>query len=123
MQDTRREVWFLLGSDQIVTGVHPQSWCSGSCVVHSPSQHWMREYPLSFDLQKKAFVRTCKHGMDHQDPDERTYWTSQFARSITGAIKKSSSGKKLESLAMEKLSAWACPLCFCGCCDVTKLAT
>lgn len=120
MQDTRREIWFLLESDQIVMGVHPRAWCSGACVIHSPSAHWMREYPLSFDYEAKAFVRTCPHGHKHQDPDERTYWTTQLARSM--ASKRSGAARKLESLAQEKLSEWACPYCSCSCCDVTKYA-
>lgn len=118
MQEARREVWFLLESDQMVTGIHPRSWCSGSCVVHNPSKHWMRDYPLGFDKELKAFVRKCSHGMDHQDPDERTYWTNQLQLGVRSRVAK---GRKLESLAMEKLGAFACPLCGCGCCDVTTL--
>lgn len=121
MQEARREIWFLLESDQVVTGIHPQALCSGTCVVHKPSKHWMREFPLHFDLSTKAFVRLCKHDAFHQDPDERTYWTTQLSKSITS--KRSPGARKLESLAMQKLSDWACPLCGCGCCDVTTKTT
>lgn len=120
MQEARREVWFLLEADQIVEGVHPQDWCSGKCVIHNPSDHWMREYTLSFDKKYKAFVRTCKHGYDHQDPDERTYWTEQLTKGVM--TKRTGPGKKLEALALEKLANYSCPACPCGCCDITARA-
>lgn len=110
--DERREVWLLAATDQIVEGVHPASWCSGWCVVHSPSDHWMRDYDLGFDLSLKAFYRTCGHGARHQDPDERTYWTEQ--------LESSAKHSKTWMLAVEKLGNWACPTCPCNCCDVTS---
>ena len=122
MKEAKREVWLLLGSDQIVTGVHPAEWCSGSCVIHNPSDHSLRDLPLGFDARTKAFYRTCPCGSTHQDPDERIYWTNQLARaSKASKARVSGSGKSLEALANEKLSQWACPLCTCGCCDITSV--
>lgn len=113
--EERREVWYLEDSDQLVVGVHPRRWCKGTCVVHRPSKHHLRDLPLGFDLKTKAFFRTCAHGKEHQDPDERTYWTHQLERD---AYTKGGGGK-LAQFAMEKLSDWACPNCPCGCCDLT----
>ena len=108
----RREVWLLADSGQLVQNIHPAEWCSGTCVVHRPSDHHMRKLELSFDIEKKAFQRTCKHGALHHDPDERIYWTNI----LIGSKDRSRS----KELAYEKLASWACPLCPCGCCDLTK---
>ena len=112
-EEARREVWLLADSGQLVVNIHPSKWCSGTCVVHRPSDHHMRKLELSFDVEKKAFQRACEHGDLHQDPDERTYWTN-----VLEAAQRS---KRLKDLATEKLNAWACPFCACGCCDLTKI--
>ena len=107
MPEARREVWYLLETDTIVSGIHPKQWCSGRCVVHRPSNHSMREFPLHFDTKLKAFYRACEHGLLHQDPDERDYWI---------LLLESSKDKASRVLAMEKLGNWPCPECACGCC-------
>lgn len=106
--DGRREVWLLAETDQIVSGIHPASWCSGSCVVHAPSDHWMRDDKLGFDTKLKAFYRECKHGVQHHDPDERTFW-----------MNKLESKQSLATMALEKLANFDCPNCVCTCCDLT----
>lgn len=115
--EERREIWYISDSDQIVRGIHPVRWCSGVCVVHRPSNHFMREFPLAFDLESKCFYRTCSHGEVHQDPDERTYWTRMME------LTRKKRREKTVLVALEKLSSWGCPYCSCGCCDVTKLAS
>lgn len=116
--EAKREVWLLWDSDTIVKGVHPAEWCSGACVVHSPSAHNMRDSKLDFDVDTKTFRRTCLHGAVHQDPDERTYWTNQKLK----AIKKAKGNERLAKedrtyqLATEKLQLFGCPECQCGCC-------
>lgn len=110
--EAKREVWLLWDTDQLITNVHPQAWCSGSCVIHSPSEHFLRNLPLGFHVPTRTFYRTCEHGAKHGDPDERTYWTN---------LKLKSRNAKTQSLAREKLSAFACPDCICGCCDITKV--
>lgn len=111
-----REVWLIADSDQVVKNIHPTGQCSGACVVHRPTDHLMRKLELSFDTERAAFQRTCLHGFTHQDPDERVYWTK---------VRERTSGKKssLFFLAIEKLNAWACPFCPCGCCDITGLVS
>lgn len=104
--DGRREVWLLAETDQIVSGIHPASWCSGSCVVHAPSDHWMREDKLGFDTKLKAFYRECVHGRKHHDPDERTFWMNKLESNAA-------------SMALEKLANFDCPNCVCTCCDLT----
>lgn len=122
MKVARREVWYLEDSDQIIKGVHPQAWCSGQCVVHSPSSHAMRFMSLAFDVKLRSFYRTCVHGNRHQDPDERNYWLNQIeliaAKARVAAPKPLPPGvKTIEVLAMEKLADWSCPVCSCGCCE------
>jgi hypothetical protein len=107
MQEALREVWFLVETDTIVFGVHPKDWCSGACVVHNPSDHRMREFPLHFDTVKKSFYRACPHGLLHQDWDERYYWIRQL---------ETARDKKASALAMGKLAEWPCPSCNCNCC-------
>lgn len=111
--DERREVWLLADTDQIIRGVHPLSWCSGWCAVHAPSDHWMRECSLGFDATKKSLYRVCKHGRQHHDPDERTFWTAK--------LESAKRGSNAAVMAMSKLSDWACPVCPCLCCDITKI--
>lgn len=112
-EEAKREVWLLADSGQLVQEIHPKAWCSGTCVVHRPSRHHMRKLELSFDMERKSFQRTCEHGALHCDPDEQTYWTNKMA--------SSQKRSRLYNLAIEKLNAWACPLCPCGCCDLTKI--
>jgi len=108
-----REVWLLADVDQLVLGVHPAAWCTGWCAIHNPSDHWMRDCELGFDVEKKSLYRTCTHRIMHQDPDERTYWTEK--------LESARRGTNLMSMALEKLSAWSCPNCVCLCCDITTL--
>lgn len=114
--DERREVWYIADSDQVVLGIHPKRWCSGTCVVHRPSKHQLRDLPLAFDMKSKCFYRTCAHKNQHQDPDERTYWTNQLEQDAA----RHGGGGKLAQFAMTKLSTWGCPNCLCGCCDLTR---
>lgn len=107
-----REIWLLSDTDQIVSGVHSADACTRFCVIHKPSDHWMRDDQLGFDVERKAFYRTCKHGAQHHDPDERTYWMNKL-ESTKHMVRQS---------ALERLTSWACPNCECSCCDLTAKA-
>lgn len=112
-QERRSEIWLIWDSDQIVTGIHSVANCSGPCVVHHPTNHWMRDMPLGFDVERSAFYRVCKHGRHHQDPDERTRLTGIDARTRPDRTKKS-----WKSPARIKLEQWDCTGCICECCSV-----
>lgn len=49
---------------------HDESQCSGEyCVIHNPSEHHMREWPLNWRDDKGVMERICEHGIGHPDPD------------------------------------------------------
>lgn len=50
--------------------VHRAGECAGpTCVVHNPSQHHMRDWPLKWRSDRKLMERLCEHGVGHPDPD------------------------------------------------------
>lgn len=56
--------------------VHPALVCAGqeSCVIHNPSEHHMRSWPLNWRADSGIMERICpEHGIGHPDPDEMTY--------------------------------------------------
>lgn len=51
--------------------VHPSDRCEGQhCVIHHPSDHHMREWPLNWRDDRKLMERICPHGVGHPDPDD-----------------------------------------------------
>jgi hypothetical protein len=40
-----------------------------NCVVHSPSNHHMRTWPINYRMDRGITERICKHGIGHPDPD------------------------------------------------------
>ncbi len=51
---------------------HSPDKCSGEhCVVHNPSDHHMKDWPLSYRLDRSFALaeRRCPHGIGHPDPD------------------------------------------------------
>lgn len=65
------------------------------CVIHNPTLHHMRLWPLHWRDDRGIFERICEHGTGHPDPDQLDYWKSI--------------GKEAESIH-------GC----CGCCIPTK---
>jgi hypothetical protein len=54
--------------------VHNKKDCKGNyCVVHNPSDHHMRDWPLHWRDDRKIFERICPHGIGHPDPDDMAY--------------------------------------------------
>ncbi|AMU58948.1 hypothetical protein [Mycobacteroides abscessus] len=59
----------------LLVNVHPMDNCAGTlCVIHNPSDHHMRAWPLVWRNDRKLFERTCPHGVGHPDPDQFGYW-------------------------------------------------
>ncbi len=59
-----------------LAGVHPRRVCQAGgfpCVVHKPSKHHMRDFPLLWRGGRRLFERTCPHGVGHPDPDDLAY--------------------------------------------------
>ena len=40
-----------------------------NCVVHNPSDHHMRTWPINYRMDRGITERICKHGIGHPDPD------------------------------------------------------
>lgn len=54
--------------------VHSPDKCRGySCIIHNPSDHHMREWPMVWREWHGYFERTCPHGIGHPDPDDVAY--------------------------------------------------
>lgn len=55
--------------------VHSVESCSGQfCVIHNPSMHHMRFWPIAFDPGHSFLaLRSCQHQMLHPDPDSLAY--------------------------------------------------
>lgn len=70
----------VLGDEVIVGGVvlrrvHHPGVCAGRpCVIHAPTGHHMRSWPLLWRDDRGVFERICRHGVGHPDPDQRDWW-------------------------------------------------
>jgi hypothetical protein len=54
-----------------IGSVHPASRCAGQwCVIHNPSDHPMRDFPLYWRNDVYLMERICPHGVGHPDPDD-----------------------------------------------------
>lgn len=65
--------------------VHRAERCSADpnpCVLHSPSDHHMRDWGMVLRLDREGLVeRTCPHGVGHPDPDSLA-WLMGGYRSV-----------------------------------------
>lgn len=66
--------------EQFITGtgqrlwVHEVSKCAGEfCVIHNPSDHHMRGWPLHWREDRRLFERIDPMGAGHPDPDDLNY--------------------------------------------------
>jgi hypothetical protein len=67
--------------------VHPGAVCEGRpCVIHNPTDHHMRTWPLLWRDDRAIFERVCEHGVGHPDPDQFDYWRDigQEAQGVHG---------------------------------------
>jgi hypothetical protein len=54
--------------------VHDPARCEGrSCVIHNPSDHHMKDWPLNWRSDTGVMERTCPHGIGHPDHDHMAY--------------------------------------------------
>ena len=62
-----------IGDRSVLTHTHDQ--CVGrNCVIHNPSDHWMRGWEKNYRADTGRVERVCKHGIGHPDPDDVAYW-------------------------------------------------
>lgn len=58
----------------VLGNVHLSAKCKGEfCVIHNPSEHHMRSWPLEWRGDKGVFERRCPHGIGHPDPDDAAF--------------------------------------------------
>lgn len=70
---TSQDQW--LYGEVLLSSVHSPQLCAGDfCVVHNPSQHHMRSWPLNWRDDTGIFERLCTHGIGHPDPDQLPYF-------------------------------------------------
>jgi hypothetical protein len=57
---------------------HVPDKCEGRhCVIHNPSKHHMRKWPMNYRIDRGFMERICpEHGVGHPDPDDVDYWVS-----------------------------------------------
>lgn len=75
--DNATDSWGLsLGPSELKT--HNEGNCRGrNCVIHNPSNHHMREWPLNWRDDRKIMERICPCGIGHPDPDDLAYQDSR----------------------------------------------
>lgn len=57
-----------------LTNIHDPAKCAGRpCVIHNPSDHHMRDWPLNWRSDKGLMERMCVHGTGHPDPDDLAF--------------------------------------------------
>ena len=70
--------------------VHPRVDCAGgTCVIHAPSQHHMRRWPIVIRPDRGYMAeRLCPHGIGHPDPDSGAWMAEhtpvQYADGVHG---------------------------------------
>lgn len=84
--DEDRDLWAVAsGTDLFGAGhgasdlvnVHAPALCAGrACVIHAPSDHHMRTWPLHWRGDRGFMERLCPHGTGHPDPDDAAYHRS-----------------------------------------------
>lgn len=65
---------YRLPDGSVIVNVHDIGRCMGRhCVIHNPSAHHMRNWPIEWRNDDKMFERRCPHGVWHPDPDDYAY--------------------------------------------------
>lgn len=67
-------VWGFYMPDVKTIMVHDRKDCKGDrCVIHKPTAHHMRSWPLAWRADVGIFERECEHGVGHPDLDQVDY--------------------------------------------------
>jgi hypothetical protein len=74
IENATKGVFGIHGGSVTIHKIHLSSECAGNyCVIHNPSNHHMRSWPLVWRGDKGVFERTCRHGVGHPDIDDAAY--------------------------------------------------
>jgi len=64
---------------------HDREHCYGPpCVVHSPSDHHMRDWRQHWRDDRGIMERLCVHGVGHPDPDDLKVRIGSWAEGVHG---------------------------------------
>jgi hypothetical protein len=75
---------FQLPNGLILKYVHRPDTCKGpNCVIHNPSDHPLRQFPLHWRGDIGLMERICTHGVGHPDPDHLA-WDPREGMGIHG---------------------------------------
>jgi hypothetical protein len=59
----------------MLENTHPEVRCAGrACVLHNPTDHPQRRFPLHWRNDRVMFERICPCGIGHPDADQYSYW-------------------------------------------------
>ncbi len=82
MTDLDGDEEIFAASNADLVNVHSPKRCRGRhCVLHDPSDHHMRSWPLVWRNDRGFMERQCPHGIGHPDPD-----SAAFQRSVGNPI-------------------------------------
>lgn len=71
---------FTLYDGSILRNVHlPDECFLPNCCIHNPSDHPLKDAPLSWMGGARAMFRVCKHGFHHPDPDDMAFKRETWA--------------------------------------------
>lgn len=68
--DAGKMEWFQITPNSRLLVHTRKPDCDISCVVHNPSDHKMRDWPLHWRGDRGLMERLCPHGVGHPDPDD-----------------------------------------------------
>jgi len=68
--------------------MHTEDVCAGEpCPWHNPSDHNMRDWPISIRYDKYCLVeRHCAHGIGHPDPDSAKWVAETWPENVGDSI-------------------------------------
>ena len=77
-------------ANTVIHDVHPPEACAGRpCVIHNPSDHHMRGWPIRWRCELRIMERICPHGNGHPDPDDDNY-RIDIGHGLLGALHRKS---------------------------------
>ncbi len=86
-------IWGAEVGPVTLTNVHGADQCAGRpCVIHFPSDHHMRHWPLHWRDDRGICERICEHGVGHPDPDQRGIMSGAGVHGCCGCCATPSSG-------------------------------
>lgn len=72
--DSGRMEWFMMpGKRRLLVHTEKPDCTKFNCVIHNPSDHVMKDWPLNWRGDRGLMERICPHGIGHPDPDDLAF--------------------------------------------------